>query len=148
MKAGVIVAALALSYVLGQWLLLRPRPEERRCMRLRAQARRQGWQVRLRKPPSWWPDAPPLVPRYTWPCPEWHGVRRCFLWRAEEGWRALPTGAVPMVLQSCALSGLAAVESEAQAWHFYWDERADLAGIAILRALADELMVQPIDRSS
>ncbi len=148
MKAGVIVALLAGGYVLGQWLLLRPRPEEQRRMRLRAQAHHQGWQVRLCKPPSWWSGAPPLVPRYTWHCPSQDGAGRCFLWHEVDGWRALPNGPVPVALQSCTVPGLTAVEREAQAWHFYWDERSDLAGMALLCTLADELTAQPIDRSA
>lgn len=148
MKAAWAVSLLIILYLVAQWLMLRPHPEDRRRMRLREQAQKSGWQVRLLKPPAWWTTAPALVARYSWPCPQ-HALPRCrFLRDAEGRWQALPAGPVPALLQRLRAELLSAVECESAYLHVYWDESGEASDLAPLPALIDELTSSAIDHMS
>ncbi len=131
-----LITAVIVLYLLGQWLMLRPGPQERQRMKLRDTAKALGFQVRLRKAPDWLIGAPGLVAHYALP-----GERVGWLprrqWRTNQGdWLGVCPGIgrdnPDWVIWCDRLLGW---ERDQHAVTFYWLESADEQDLPSLKRL-------------
>ncbi len=125
-SAGLVVGGLILSYITGQWLMLRPTERERALELLRAEAGKQGWSVHLVKVPQWIrTHQGSLIARYDWFWPDCQAGQRAVV--SDEGqWSIEGKGALALLLAEMQpwLMRWKGVETIHDQLRIYWDEQA------------------------
>ncbi|NNM52828.1 MAG: hypothetical protein HKM02_11500 [Pseudomonadales bacterium] len=131
-----VVTAIVILYVLGQWLMLRPTPQEQHRMKLREAAKDLGFQVRLRKAPDWLVGAPIVVAYYAL-ASERVGLLPRRDWRTAQGdWLGIPPGVAPENPDwSAWRDRLLGWERDQHAVIFFWTEHANVQDLPALKRL-------------
>lgn len=133
-------------FILGQFLMLRPQPGEKRLMAMRAKARELGLQVYLRKIPSWLPppEGRQIISHYLLLRDDGAGVLSGRYWRArdgewvaEGGFRQCPP---PEPVWSQWKNDILGVETTANAVIVYWLEQGGQDRLPELLRLMQEVM--------
>lgn len=147
MSTFLIVLLVVVAFVVGQWSLLRPSARDTRLMQLRSDARKLGLHPRLLAPPEWYRGERPVG-----------GLLACYSLLTEEGSKGLSyfraerlsdgewvtRAGDASLLGSLSLppeaEKLLALEAQANAVSFWWQEGAGPEALPALRSLLQQLL--------